>query len=102
MEKISISSVLPREAAYTMVRRKKINDLLRVKCKQHKFTFIENDNIMLARHIRRDGVHLNNAGTVKLSNNFLNVLNKPYVNARREDCFASSITSSRTYPVGGN
>ena len=76
VEKIGISSVLPRAEAYMQGRRKKINDLLREKCKVHNFAFIENDNIILSRHIQRDGVHLNRAGTEKLATNFLDVLNK--------------------------
>ena len=63
VEKIRISSVLPRDDAFMQARRKKINDLLREKCKVHRFTFIENSDIMLSRHIRRDGVHLNRTGS---------------------------------------
>ena len=85
-EKICLSSVLPRQEAYMQGRRKRINDFLRDKCKSHKFTFIEKENIILSRHIKRDGVHLNRAGTEKLTNNFLNVLNGGCDAVREEDC----------------
>ena len=83
-------------------RRKKINDILRDKCKAHKFTFIENNDIVLSRHIRRDGVHLNVVGTEKLANNFLSILNSNA--SRKEDFSASSIASDETEicPVGGH
>ena len=97
--KIYISSVLPRDSALLQAKRKKINDLLRSKCEARNFTFIENNNIILSRHIRRDGVHLNSTGTEKLANNFLYVLNGNE-NVRKEDR-SVSVTPSRSHPDGG-
>ena len=56
-------------------RRKRVNDLLREGCEKEQFMFIENKDIILHRHIRSDGVHLNKAGTFKLTKNFLAALN---------------------------
>ena len=67
--------MLPRDQAYMQARRKRINDLLRLGCEKEHFTFIENKDIVIERHIRSDGVHLNKAGTFKLSKNFLAALN---------------------------
>ena len=74
-EKIRISSVLPRDDALLQMKRKQVNDILQRKCLEHNFTFIENKNIVLSRHIRSDGVHLNKSGTSRLVQNFLDVLN---------------------------
>ncbi len=93
VEKIRISSILPREDAHQQGKRKKINDLLQQECKKRNFMFIANSNIVFSRHIRRDGVHLNKVGTEKLANNFLDVLNNSNNNniIRVEDCSAMSI-----------
>ncbi len=96
--KVHISSVLPRDCVFLQAKRKKINDLLRSKCEARNFIFIENDNIILSRHIRRDGVHLNSTGTTKLANNFLSVLNGN--NVRKEER-SVSVTSDRSHPDGG-
>ena len=95
-ENIHISSVLPRGEAYMQVRRKQINDALKEKCKVHKFVFIENKNIVLSRHIGRDGVHLNRTGTARIAKNFLDVLNGHHgdlldVSDRVVDCSIVSI-----------
>ena len=84
-EKIHISSILPRQEAYMQVRRMKINDAIREKCKKYKFTFIENKNILLSRHIGKDGVHLNRTGTTRVANNFLEILNGTVMNDRVSD-----------------
>ena len=75
MSKVFISSVLARQLAYLQSRRKELNDILRNLCLLHNFTFIENENIILKEHILKDGVHLNNNGTVLLARNFLKHLN---------------------------
>ena len=41
----------------------------------HNFYFIDNTNISL-EHLASDGVHLNDEGTIRLANNFLDVLNE--------------------------
>ena len=69
VSKVIISSVLPREEAYMQLRRKEVNDLWRNWCEINNFTFIENKNIILCKHILRDGVHLNNVGSDLLANN---------------------------------
>ena len=74
-EHVRISSILPRDQDWFIDQREQVNDLLREKCKAKNFLFIDNGNIMISRHIKRDCVHLNNAGTVKLANNLIKVLN---------------------------
>ena len=98
--KIYISSILPRDDADLQIKRKKANNLLRQECKKRNFVFI-NDNIILSRHIRRDGVHLNKGGTHKVTNNLLDVLNDR-INSRAEDWSAMSIDSNTPICVGGN
>ena len=72
-EKVHISSVLPRNTFVD--KRNKVNDLLREKCEEQGFIFITNDDIILYRHIRSDGVHLTKIGTHRLLHNIVNVLN---------------------------
>ena len=72
---IFISSVLPRQLVYLQKRRKELNGILRNLCIVHNFVFIDNENIILREHILKDGVHLNDSGTILLARNFLNNLN---------------------------
>ena len=72
---IFISSILPRQLAYLQGRRKELNDILRNLCTLHNFTFIDNDNIILRKHILNDGVHLNHNGSTLLARNFWDNLN---------------------------
>ena len=74
-QRIFISSVLPRSDSSLMSKRAKVNDLLRGKCEDNGFTFIEHSDIILSRHIRSDGVHLNKIGTSRLLQNITYALN---------------------------
>ena len=74
-EKVCISSVLPRDDSKLVGKRIRINDLLREKCEEKGFKFIENVDIVLSRHIRSDGVHLTKIGTNRLLENIVKALN---------------------------
>ena len=74
-ENVLISCVLPRDGSLLVSKRKAVNDLLREGCEENGFTFIENKDIILSRHIRTDGVHLNKIGTSRLLDNIVNALN---------------------------
>ena len=80
-EKVCISSVLPRTDSRLVSKRIKINDLLREKCEEKGFKFIANDDIILSRHIRSDGVHLTKIGTTRLLENIVNAVNDKVVEA---------------------
>ena len=56
-----------------------MNDLLRKECLRYGFKFIDNSNIVLSKHILRDGVHLNGAGTDILRDNFLKYINNEII-----------------------
>ena len=72
---VAIGSILPRTHFHYQLYRKETNDLLRKECTKNGFKFIDNNNIILAEHIQRDGVHLNSAGTEILRENFLSYVN---------------------------
>ena len=73
--KICISSVLPRNDSVLIDKRIQVNDLLRERCREKGFRFIENEDIILSRHIRGDGVHLTKIGTTRLLKNIVNAVN---------------------------
>ena len=61
-------------------RRREINSLLRSRCMEQGYIFVDNDNIDL-RDIQNkphDKVHLLESGSVKLANNILQVLNEGF------------------------
>ena len=72
---VFISSILPRESSHYQVKRRKCNDELRQRCLASGFTFIENNNIVLRKHVSSDGVHLNKGGSTLLCRNLLKCLN---------------------------
>ena len=55
-------------------RCNELNDILRSLCVLHNYSFIENDDISLD-DLASDGVHLNDEGSIKLANNYLDYLN---------------------------
>ena len=59
-------------------KRREINSLLRSRCIEKGYVFIENDNIVIddIENKPRDKVHLLESGSVKLANNILRVLNE--------------------------
>ena len=75
VKEIWISSVLPRSSAVYQGRRSQLNKILKDLCYLYDFKFIENENIVIRNHILKDGVHLNNEGTIQLARNFLRCLN---------------------------
>ena len=64
-----------RENAKFQGNRHRLNKILRGKCMENGFTFIDNRNIVLSTHGHQDGVHLNYEGSNLLRENLLNVLN---------------------------
>ena len=60
---VAIASIPPRQPAYFQHYRRKLNKMLCAECEKNGFAFINNDNIILSKHILRDGVHLNESGS---------------------------------------
>ena len=73
--KVCISSVLPRSDFFLQLKRQELNGILRGMCAWNGFNFVENNNIILSKHILPDGVHLNQSGTELFSNNLIDCLN---------------------------
>ena len=76
VEKVFISSFLPRQSAYYQGRRHNLNKMLSTECVAKGFIFIDNKNIELQQHISEDGVHLNVKGSSLLCKNIIKHLNK--------------------------
>ena len=70
-----ISSVLPRSNALFQGNRHILNMILRERCDENGFIFVENEDIVLRPHGHHDGVHLNEDGTELLHRNLLFALN---------------------------
>ena len=76
---VYVSSILPRSSPYAQINRRKLNQILKDKCEQNGFIFIDNDNpvnnrskeIILKDHVCWDGVHLNRAGSEVFCDNIL-------------------------------
>ena len=79
--KIGFSSITVRRNGRDVeTRRREINSLLRSRCMEKGYIFVDNDNIDL-RDIQNkphDKVHLLESGSVKLANNILQVLNEGF------------------------
>ena len=56
---VLISSVVPRSDALFQGNRHMLNMILRERCHQNGFIFVENEDIVLRPHGHHDGVHLN-------------------------------------------
>ena len=69
-----ISSVLPRKTPYMLQRSKELNEILQNLCIINDFIFINQTNIGLEQ-LASDGVHLNDEGSIRLANNYLDNLN---------------------------
>ena len=78
VKRVYVSSILPRQSFFYQIQRKKVNDVLRRRCRACGFIFIENDNIIMKDHVTSDGVHLNVSGSRLLCRNILQCLNKKY------------------------
>ena len=73
---VAISSVLPRAKMELNSKRWEVNILLQGLCAANNLRFIDNSKITVSNHIlRKDGVHLNEAGTFLFSANLVNCLN---------------------------
>ena len=75
VNKVCISSIMPRSHSAFQGNRHLLNNTLRDMCRERNFTFIDNKNIVLSTHGHHDGVHLNFEGSDLLRDNLLNVLN---------------------------
>ena len=76
VERVMISSFLPRQSAFYQVRRHNLNKMLQSECVAKGFEFTGNDNIVLDKHVSDDGVHLNARGSSLLCKNIAKSLNK--------------------------
>ena len=75
VQKVFISSFLPRQSSFYQSRRFHLNEMLRVECSANDFIFVENESIEVQKHLSDDGVHLNARGSSMLCRNIANVLN---------------------------
>ena len=72
---VLISSVIKqRKGIRTQARINEINDLLKTKCSEMGFIFVDNSNVNM-KHLSDDGLHLNYSGTCQLANNILRKVN---------------------------
>ena len=71
---VVISNILPRSNSFFQCNRHLLNQILKRRCSEENFIFMENVNIILRNHVGFDGVHLNAEGSDLLKTNLLNVL----------------------------
>ena len=76
VSKVFVSSIAYRPGLMHEVT--KVNNLLRENQLLHDYELISNDNIE-ARHVWKDGVHLNNEGIHILANNFIRAINRIHI-----------------------
>ena len=62
---------------------RKVNELLKLNCENNNFYYIDNENIT-KYHLWKDGIHLNNTGTINIANNFLESLNIFFQKAKQD------------------
>ena len=72
-EKVFISSIL-KCSRILPDRIRNVNELLKGKCIEFGFIYIDNNMIMID-HLWKDGIHLTNQGKTLLARNFINSLN---------------------------
>ena len=63
---------------YAEERCRKLNMELKELCHHNGFIFIDNTNILPMEHVDSDRVHLNEAGTKILADNYLDSLRKTF------------------------
>ena len=73
--RVIISGVITRKPKFLQDRCRDVNEVLASLCEISKFTYIDNKDITLD-YLLKDGVHLNDEGSVLLAQNYLNCLNK--------------------------
>ncbi len=70
---ILIGGVTTRKGSFLKKRCEALNGILIDLCKKHRFTYIDNSDIM-DEHLYENGVHLNDEGTTVLADNYLKAL----------------------------
>ena len=73
---VAVCSILPRASFHLNLKRWETNILLRGLCQSNNLTFIDNKEIVVGKHLLKDGVHLNTAGTQILSSNIIKCLDE--------------------------
>ena len=75
---VFVGGVTERQYDYSEERCGKLNMELKELCHHNGFIYIDNTNILPMEHIDSDRVHLNDAGTKILANNYLDSLRKTF------------------------
>ena len=80
-EQIYIASIVRRRGLFYKDIVSRINILLQSLCKEHGYYFMDNNDIVLDKHISGDGIHPNELGHVILKMNILKCMNSfnPYL-----------------------
>ncbi len=72
---VAVSSIIRRTDSHELeMKRRKVNDLVKVGLSRRNISFMEHDNIE-SKHLDRWGLHLNYQGNNVLTGNFINFLN---------------------------
>ena len=69
-----ISGILMRRGMQYRKRILTINNILKDKCLELGFIFMNNDNVVVDQHLLEDGLHLNTTGVVLFRSNLVNIL----------------------------
>ena len=78
VNRVIISGLCYRNSTSLNRKINDINIILRNRCSEIKFEFIDNQNIQVDCHLWKDGLHLNDEGIEILANNYLKHLNVNY------------------------
>ena len=72
---VAVSSIIKRTDSHELeMKRRKVNDLVKVALSRSNINFIEHDNIE-SRHLDKWGLHLTSQGNNVLTGNLINFLN---------------------------
>ena len=72
---VAVSSIIRRTDSHELeMKRRKVNDLVKVGLSRSDISFMEHDNIE-SKHLDKWGLHLNYQGNNVLTGNFINFLN---------------------------
>ena len=67
--------IIPQRDDESDQRRMNVNNMLKTKCQQNGFTYLDNSNI--PKHLLwKDGIHLSDGGVCVFANNLINILKK--------------------------